>query len=97
MYVDDADVKKHGCAWFHLMADSTKELHEFASTMGVPMRAFHRGARHPHYDVTTSQRQTALERGAAAITARHAVLIGRKAVQATRDSALNCHQISLIA
>ena len=47
VYVDDAEVQKHGYAWFHLVADSVQELHEFAASIGLPARAFHRGARHP--------------------------------------------------
>lgn len=79
IYVDDARILKHGHAWFHLMADSIQELHEFAARIGLPVRAFHNGARHPHYDVTASQRRRALHCGATPISARDAVRIGRRA------------------
>lgn len=77
VYVDDAEVLKHGRAWFHLVADSIQELHTFAAEIGLDSRAFHRGARHPHYDITEHQRFRALRFGAKSITAREAVLIGR--------------------
>jgi len=78
VYVDDAAIPKHGRAWFHLVADDLDELHAFAAALGLPERAFHRGARHPHYDVPDEQRQRALDRGAQSITTRDAVLISRK-------------------
>lgn len=97
VYVDNAEVQKHGYAWFHLMADSIQELHGFAAGIGLPARAFHRGARHPHYDVTAGQRQRALRRGAVAISARDAVQIGRSVAQPTRRVALDCSQLCLFA
>ncbi|MFX1682201.1 DUF4031 domain-containing protein [Mitsuaria sp. CC2] len=98
MYVDDAEVQKHGYAWFHLMADSIQELHGFAASIGVPARAFHRGARHPHYDVTASQRERALDNGAVAITAREAVQIGRRVIQSNREEeTAECSQLCLFA
>ncbi|MGJ7562303.1 DUF4031 domain-containing protein [Variovorax sp. GB1R11] len=95
VYVDDAEVLKHGYAWFHLMADSIQELHEFAAGIGVSARAFHRGARHPHYDVTAAQRRRALQHGAAAISARDAVQIGRRAAEPARQAALDTPQLCL--
>lgn len=97
VYVDDAEVLKHGYAWFHLMADSIQELHEFAASIGVSARAFHRGARHPHYDVTAGQRRCALEHGATAISARDAVRIGRRAAELTRQTAPDTPQLCLFA
>jgi hypothetical protein len=95
VYVDDAEVLKHGYAWFHLLADSIQELHEFAARMGVSARAFHRGARHPHYDVTAGQRRRALQHGAAAIFARDAVQIGRRAAEPARQALLDTPQLCL--
>lgn len=97
VYVDDAEVLKHGYAWFHLMADSIQELHEFAVSVGLPARAFHRGARHPHYDVTAGQRQRALLHGAIAISARDAVQIGRRVGQSAHKEAFDCSQLCLFA
>lgn len=97
VYVDDADVLKHGYAWFHLMADDIQDLHEFAASIGLPARAFHLGARHPHYDVTEGQRQHSLRNGAVAISAREAVRIGRKAEQSPREIVFDCRQRCLFA
>ncbi|MGY0201996.1 DUF4031 domain-containing protein [Leptothrix sp. BB-3] len=93
MYVDDAEVMKRGHAWFHLMADNIQELHEFAASIGLAPRAFHRGARHPHYDVTAGQRWRALQNGATSITARDAVRIGRRVAEPVRASALDTPQL----
>lgn len=78
VYVDDAGIMKHGRAWFHLVADSVDELHAFAAALGLPDRAFHRGARHPHYDVPDELRERAIDQGAISITTRDAVRISRK-------------------
>ncbi|WP_371733868.1 DUF4031 domain-containing protein [Rhodoferax sp. BAB1] len=97
VYVDDAEVQKHGYAWFHLMADSIQELHEFAVGIGLPARSFHRGALYPHYDVTAGQRRRALRHGAVAISARDAVQIGRRVAQPDRRAALDCSQLCLFS
>lgn len=97
VYVDDAEVQRHGYTWFHLMADSVQELHEFAAGINLPSRAFHRGARHPHYDITVGQRQRALRNGAIAISAREAVQIGRRIAQPSAQAALDCSQLCLFA
>lgn len=97
IYVDDAEVLKHGYAWFHLVADSIQELHEFATGIGLPARAFHRGARHPHYDVTANQRRRALEHGAAAISARDAVRICLQAASPGPAIAADSRQLCLFA
>jgi len=80
VYVDDADVSKNGRGWFHLTADSLDELHAFAARVGVPARAFHRGARHPHYDITAAQRLNALRSGARPVSPREVVRIARQVI-----------------
>lgn len=77
VYVDDANVLKYGRGWFHLTADGMDELHAFAAGIGVPVRAFHRGARHPHYDITAHQRLIALRRGAHPVCSRELVRVAR--------------------
>ncbi|MDR6426711.1 hypothetical protein J2738_002849 [Variovorax paradoxus] len=79
VYVDDAEVWKYGRGWFHLTADSLEELHAFAANIGFAARAFHQGARHPHYDITEGQRILALRGGARPVTAREIVRIARQA------------------
>ena len=78
VYVDDAEVWKYGRGWFHLTADSLEELHAFAVNIGFSARAFHQGARHPHYDITKGQRVRALCAGAHPVTAREIVRIARQ-------------------
>lgn len=97
VYVDDSEVPKHGYAWFHLVADSIQELHEFAVNIGLPARSFHRGARHPHYDVTAGQRRRALQHGAVAISARDAVHIGRRVAQSAHREVIDSSQPCLFA
>ena len=97
MYVDDADVQKHGHAWFHLTADSMQEMHEFALEIGVTVHAFHRGARHPHYDITAGQRKRALMHGAVAITARDAVQIARRLALPDRRATFDHSQLCLFS
>ncbi|MFD1893312.1 DUF4031 domain-containing protein [Ottowia beijingensis] len=97
IYVDDAEVIKHGYAWFHLVADSIQELHEFAARIGLPASAFHRGARHPHYDVTANQRLRALQYGATAISARYAVQVCLKSASSARAIEADSPQFCLFA
>jgi hypothetical protein len=78
IYVDDAEVSKYGRGWFHLTADGLDELHAFAARIGLPTRAFHRGARYPHYDVTAAQRLSAIRSGARAVSPREVVRIARR-------------------
>ena len=78
VYVDDAEVSKYGRSWYHLTADNLEELHAFAARIGLSARSFHRGARHPHYDVTAIRRLDALHSGARPVTAREVVRIARQ-------------------
>lgn len=87
IYVDDAKVVKHGRPWFHLMADSIDELHEFAKRIGVSTHAFHRGAKYPHYDIGAGHRSIALKYGARSISSREAVLIGQRITSAGHRAA----------
>lgn len=75
VYVDNAFVERRGRRWCHLLADSVEELHEFAAAVGLSKQAFHRAARIPHYDVTSTQRLWLLEQGAKPVTARQAILL----------------------
>lgn len=81
IYVDDAAVVWKGKKRFHLGATSVDELHRFADSIGINRCWFHAGARHPHYDVTESQRAAALLAGAQAVTSRELVRIYRATTQ----------------
>ncbi len=81
VFVDDAAVPYKGKPRFHLGADSVEELHRFCASVGINACWFHRGARHPHYDVTHDQREAALQAGAQAVSSREFV---RRSLQTVR-------------
>ena len=95
VYVDDAEVLKYGRGWFHLAADSIEELHAFAAGIRVPVRAFHRGARHPHYDITEAQRLRALCDGALPVKARDIVRLTRQAAVHPPNHAIRNESLQL--
>lgn len=64
VYVDNAAVPFKGRPRYHLAADSVVELHVFCARLGIAPCWFHRGARHPHYDITREQRESAINAGA---------------------------------
>ena len=56
--------------WCHMVSDTSfDELHAFAESMQIPMRAFHGD----HYDVPAHLRDAVLERGAIVVTSRELV------------------------
>lgn len=75
VYVDDAAILLRGTPRYHMTADSIEELHTFAAAQGIARSSFHRGARHPHYDVTDEQREKVLAAGAHAVRPRDIVRI----------------------
>jgi hypothetical protein len=54
----------------HLTASTLEELHAFAASIGVKPHFFHRGAVHPHYDITEAQFPVAIAAGAVLVTSR---------------------------
>lgn len=64
VYVDNARVKWRGKEWCHLVADTLDELHDFARALGLKRSWFQHSASYPHYDITTSAREKALQLGA---------------------------------
>lgn len=60
----------HGRLWGHLVSDqSLTELHEFATELGLPRRAFDRD----HYDYPEHLYDEAVSRGAAPVSRREMV------------------------
>lgn len=56
--------------WCHMVSDTSfDELHAFAESMQIPLRAFHGD----HYDVPSHLRDAALEQGAIVVTSRELV------------------------
>lgn len=64
VYVDNERIPWRGKIWCHLVADTLDELHAFAASLGLKRSWFQGHASYPHYDVTMSMRERALERGA---------------------------------
>ncbi len=64
IYVDDERIKWRGRLWCHLVGDSLDELHDFAAALGLRRSWFQSQASYPHYDVTTTVRDRALQLGA---------------------------------
>lgn len=64
----------------HLVADSKRELHDFAFLIGLK-RHFYEGTRkgHPHYDLTNKYiMKKAIENGAKIITSKELIIISHK-------------------
>lgn len=64
VYVDNEQLSWRGKKWCHLVADSLEELHGFALKLGLKRAWFQDRASYPHYDVTVSVRDRALQLGA---------------------------------
>lgn len=82
VYVDDVSIVWKGQPRYHMTADSLDELHDFAALVGIARCWFHTGSRHPHYDVTGPQRESALSAGATAVDKRAMVTIAKRLRQA---------------
>lgn len=67
VYVDKEQIAWRGKLWCHLVADSLDELHTFAAALGLKRSWFQERASYPHYDVTLSVRERALNRGAVSV------------------------------
>lgn len=64
--VDRSIWSAYGRNWSHLCSDvSFEELHEFAHSLGLPARAFHRD----HYDLPDFRFEDAVVAGATVVTA----------------------------
>jgi hypothetical protein len=64
VYVDNELIPWRGQVWCHLVADTPDELHRFARKLGLKPSWFQVDSVYPHYDVTASIREKALQLGA---------------------------------
>jgi hypothetical protein len=65
--VDEPVWPAHGRHWAHLVSDeSLQELHDFATSLGVPSRGFDRD----HYDIPADYVERALALGATKVGAK---------------------------
>lgn len=69
VYVGSYPSPWKGQEWFHLLADTPEELHEFAKKIGMKY-AWFQNKRVPHYDVNTKRRAVAISLGAKVLTIR---------------------------
>ena len=58
----------------HMIADSEEELHTMADIIGVERKHYQSEARYPHYDISKSKRELAIQNGAIEITSKELIL-----------------------
>lgn len=84
VYVGSKKVIWRGKTWYHLIADTIEELHEFAHSIGLKNEWFQNHRFMPHYDVTENKRVAAIEKGAIRMSIREE---GEKIQQARKEVA----------
>jgi len=82
VYVDaptwtKAGSKKPRKTYSHMVADTLKELHEFAALIGIKPHFFHKHRVASHYDITSDQQMVALGAGAKLVSSSEIVRIGK--------------------
>jgi len=70
VYVGSKKVMWRGWTWYHLIADTVEELHEFAQSIGLKKEYYQNHRFMPHYDVTENKRTSAIKKGAIIMTIR---------------------------
>ena len=58
----NAQVKRCGAKWCHMIADTEEELHEMAKKIGLKRNWFQKKS-FPHYDLVPSKRELAIGNG----------------------------------
>jgi hypothetical protein len=87
IYIDPPTWPGHGRLWSHLISDTSyDELHAFAGSLGIPVRAFERD----HYDVVEERFEQAVEAGARVVSSREIVGL-------LRSSGLRRRKVSRLA
>lgn len=67
---ENAQARRHGTSWCHMIADTDEELHAIARKLGLKHSYFQHDPRCPwrnHYDLVPSKRRKAIELGAVSI------------------------------
>jgi hypothetical protein len=91
VYVDDSSIRWRGREWSHLLADTSEELHAFATRLGLDRAWFHCRPARPwkdHYDIPAAKRRVAILRGAMPISCREAAEMRRARRLALRDAGI---------
>lgn len=86
VYVDFASVPYKGKARHHMTADSLPELHFFCESLGISRAWYHKATTHPHYDITSQQREAAIAAGAIPVTSRELLLAAKYLVKKSSTS-----------
>lgn len=72
VYVDDYRGEFRGMVMSHMMAETVDELDAFAAKIGLKQE-WRQGGSWPHYDVSQTKKQQAVQAGAQAVTCRELV------------------------
>jgi hypothetical protein len=78
VYVDQASNPLGRMKMCHMMADTLEELHAMADKLGMKREWFQNDSDHPHYDLSQSKRQLAIQFGAVEVDSRQLVELVRK-------------------
>ncbi len=70
VFIGSKKVMWRGKIWYHLIADTIEELHEFAQSIGLKINWFQDHRFMPHYDVTENKRIVAVKKGAIVMSLR---------------------------
>lgn len=83
VYVDNARIPFGRMKMCHMLADTLGELHAMAARIGLRRRWFQSQASVPHYDVSLSKRQLAVDAGAVELDRRQ---MGQLVLRLRRES-----------
>jgi hypothetical protein len=81
VYIDEAIWAWQGRRWCHLLADTSEELHRFASQLGLHPFSYQGPPKTstPHYDITGFERSRAIALGARPATRAEIAAVARAA------------------
>lgn len=86
VYVDFASIPYKGKVRHHLTADSIPEMHAFCESLEIARAWYHKASTHPHYDITSKQREAAIDKGAIPVTSRELLLCAKSLVKKSASS-----------
>lgn len=80
VFVDEAIFPYKGKLYCHMFCSDTAKLHSFAQQLGIKRCWFEnkRGRYFPHYDITSAQRDMAINFGAIPVTGKEMVELQRE-------------------
>lgn len=77
VYVDNAGILWKGKKRYHLTADSLDEMHSFCVKIKVNKCWFDANPKHPHYDITLEQRESAISNGAFLVSSKNLLMVSK--------------------